>query len=376
MIKMEKSRCWIEISEKALQHNLSALIDHLGGRSGIIAIVKADCYGHGCEPIIRKMLDMGIEDFAVATMQEAVFLRSITRNASVLILGYVEEQQWHLACENDCILTITEPEHALRMQRYAESRGIILKGEVKVDTGMNRIGSPYDCTDEQIKALYGNRNLKINGTFSHLCVADSFDQKDIEFTMLQKKRFDEFLAHVSELGYDCGRTHLCASSGIMNYPQFQYDYVRPGFIYFGFDVGVVSQPFKRQAVLKWLSRVEMVKTLKAGEGISYGQSYHCDRDTRIATVSVGYGDGYPRRLSNKGFVLIRGKRAPIVGRICMDQLMVDVSDIEDVRCEDIVTLIGEDGQESISVNEIAQLADTIVDEIVCDINPRVTRIFE
>ncbi len=373
---MEKSRCWIEISKSALNHNLRSLLEFLSSRSKVIAIVKTDAYGHGCRGIVEEMLSLGITDFAVATLQEAIELRKITEQGTILILGYVDESGWLSACQNRAIMTVLQPEHALRMNDFFRKRNMTAEVEIKVDTGMNRIGTSTICSDEEIRELYGNSNLKVNGTFSHLCTADSFAEEDIEFTRKQKKRFDEFLQRVRNLGFETGRTHLCASSGIMNYPEFNYDYVRPGFLYFGFTVGEVRQPFERKPVLSWYSKVEMVKTIDAGQGISYGQTYHTDSARRIATVSVGYGDGYPRRLSSRGYVLIRGQRAPIVGRICMDQMMVDVTAIPDVRSEDIVTLIGTDGAQTISAEQLAEEADTIVDEIVCTINRRVVRHFE
>ncbi|MBR0137817.1 MAG: alanine racemase [Erysipelotrichaceae bacterium] len=373
---MEKSRCWIELSKSALEHNLKSLLEYLSGRSRIIAIVKTDCYGHGCKGIVETMLELGITDFAVATLDEAIELRSMTSKGTILILGYVEQENWLKAYEANAIMTVLDPDHALRMNSYFAERGLSVQVEVKVDTGMNRIGTTTKCSDEDIRKLYGNANLKIVGTFSHLCTADSFDQKDIDFTMKQKKRFDEFLSRVKALGFESGRTHLCASSGIMNYPQFNYDYVRPGFIYFGFNVGEVNQPFERRRVLSWYSKVEMVKTIDDNQGISYGQTYHTEGKRKIATLSVGYGDGYPRRLSSKGYVLIRGKKAPIVGRICMDQMMVDVTEIPDVCAEDVATLIGKSGSLEITAEEFAEAAGTIVDEIVCDINKRVVRHFE
>lgn len=374
---MEKSRCWVEISKEAVRTNLKNMIEYLDGRSKVIAVVKADCYGHGRDPIVKEMLDAGINDFAVATLNEALSLREIVRSdSSILVLGYVEKENWLIAHEKNIVMTVCNYVHGMQLAEFAREKGIVLNVEVKVDTGMNRIGTRFDCDERLIKDIYGNGNLHINGTFSHLCVADSFSEEDREFTMCQKERFDAFLKKVTEMGLSYGRSHLCASSGIMNYPKFKYDYVRPGFIYLGYDVGEVKQPIVRQRVLKWLTRIEMIKDTVSGDGISYGQTYHCDRNSRIATLSVGYADGYPRSLSNKGYVLVRGQKAPIVGRICMDQMMIDVSDIEDVKAEDIVTLIGRDGENEITIEEFSQMAGTIADEIACNINSRVIRYFE
>ena len=350
---MSGSRCYLELNKENFRHNVRGLQAILPEETGIIGVIKADYYGHGDIETAEIMAEEGVSDFCVAALNEAVKLREEGLKGSLLILGYTERKDWLKAHQHNCILTLASYEQLRDMSDFARENGIVLDIEVKVDTGMHRIGVDPEITDEQLDEIYSDAGLRVIGTYSHLCRADSFDEKDIEYTHQQKEIFDSFLKRVRDRGLDCGRRHLCASSGILNYPEFVYDFVRPGFMLLGFTVGEVHERYQRKPVLAWYSRIEMIKTVETGEGLSYGHIYHCDKPQRIATVSVGYGDGYPRRLSNSGYVVINGKKAPIRGRICMDQMMVDVTDI-DCRREDLVTLIGE----GCSADQLAQMSGT------------------
>ncbi len=372
---MNNKRCYREISKSNFRDNLKGLKNILPEQTNIIGIIKADYYGHGAYNLAMIMKEEGVKDFAVASLSEAIELRNSGLKDSILILGYVGENQWLLAKEYDCVISIVDYTHALKMIEFCKENNIQLNVEVKVDTGMNRIGVNAKLNKEQMKTIYDSPYLLVNGTYSHLCRSDSFDDSDREFTYRQKELFDDFLSRVESLGLKTGRTHLCASAGILNYPEFVYDYVRPGFMLLGFDVGLVENKYERKPIMSWISQVEMVKTIKADEGISYGHIFVSDKERKIASLSVGYGDGYPRRLSNKGYVLINGQKADIVGRICMDQMMVDVTDIKEVKAEDKVVLIGKSGSLEISFNELADLSETIVDEIVCNISSRVEKYF-
>lgn len=370
---MEGSRCWIEISRSSLIYNLKQLEEYLPHHEKSIAIIKADGYGHGAVTMASLMEQNGIHDFGVAALSEVEDLRTHGITGTILILSYVEQREWMKAHDLDAIMTVVSPDHALKLNDWAEKNGVRLKVEVKVDTGMRRLGVKSECNDEQIGILYGQKNLDYIGTYTHLCVADSPVQDDIAFTELQNERFSNFIARVRELGFETGRTHLSASAGFLNYPHFHYDYVRPGFVLYGYDVGQVEKRYNRKPVLALKSRVEYVKDVMPNEGISYGRLYFTDKKRRIATVSAGYADGYPRNLTGKTYALIKGRRAPLVGRICMDQLMIDVTDIPGVEVEDIVTLIGADGDERITLEQLAALAETVPSEIVCRIPHRVTR---
>ncbi len=364
---MSRDRCYLEINTKNFRTNLKNLQEFLGG-CGIIGIVKANYYGHGAIELGSIMYEEGVRDFAVATLYEAIKLRKQGLQGSILILGYVEKHYWQLAKKYDCILSVADYREAQEMLDYVNETQEELEVEIKVDTGMHRLGVDPNLTDEQLISIYRNPYLKVVGTFSHLCVADQLDEESRAETYRQKGVYDHFLERLAYLGLDAGRTHLQASSGILNYPDFHYDYVRPGFMLLGFTVGEVNEAFTRLPVLSWHTKIQSLREINAGEGVSYGHTFKAGEHHKVATLSVGYADGYPRCLSNKGYVMIHGQKAPVIGNICMDQMMVDVTDI-DCLVEDDVILIGK----GITATELADLAGTIVDEIVCNLDERVSR---
>ena len=364
---MEPKRCWVEISRGAAIHNIEAIRNYLGEGIGMLAIVKANCYGHDATLLPKVMEEAGINDFGVACADEGVVLRESGIKGSILVLEYIDRDDWQRAYDNDLIFSISSVDHARRLNEWATENNLKIKVEVKVDTGMRRIGVNAECSDRDIAAIYDCSNLLINGTFSHFCCADSFAENDREFTMVQNSRFASFVKRVRELGYETGRCHLSASSGFLNYPEIRYDFVRPGFALYGYYVGEVEHRFEIEPVLSLKAKVEYVKDVEAGEGISYGRLYYTDRKRRVATVAAGYADGYRRSLTGKSYVLIHGQKAPVIGRICMDQMMIDVSDIDDVKTEDIVTLIGSDGNEEITVEQVSRWADTIGSDYVTTI---------
>ncbi len=370
---MNKTRCWIEISRSAIEYNISQLQNYLNHSITPIAIVKANGYGHGAVEVAQVLQDCGISDFGVAYVLEGEKLRKGGITGNILILSYTDRENWQKAVDLNCTMSVVSPANAIELNQFAVEKGILIPVEIKVDTGMRRLGTEAVCSDEDIRTLYGQSNLKVCGTFSHLCCADSFEPDDIEFTRIQNRRFAGFIDHVRSLGYSTGRCHLAASSGILNYPEIKYDSCRPGFILYGFDVGEVNKGYDRKPVMSMYSRIEHIKTVGKGEGISYGRVYYTDRERKIATVSVGYADGYPRNLTGKAYVLVNGKRADVVGRICMDQMMIDVTDIDDVKVEDVVTLIGKDHDEVITVEDVARWAETVGHEIVTRISGRVNR---
>ncbi len=373
---MNNKRCYVEISLDNLKKNYLALREYLSSDQQIIPVVKDDFYGHGAVETSKCLEKLGVETFAVATIDEALELRNADIDKEIIILGHVDQDGWQIALEKNITLSIGSIEQFRELEAFVKEKKAKMHIEIQVDTGMHRNGLlAYDTSLDEIKEIYSNEYLKVTGTYSHLCTSDSFLEKDIKNTYKQKENFDLFLDKVRSLGLNTGKTHLSASAGVLNYPEIKYDAVRVGFMLLGFDVGEVKNKFERLPLLSWYSQVCGLRNLEKGDAISYGHTYTCDSKKVIATISVGYGDGYPRRLSNKGYVLIRGQKAKIVGRICMDQLMVDVTDIKDVSLNDKVTLIGKDGDSIITANEFANMADTIVDEIVCSINKRVQRYY-
>ena len=369
---MNKSRCWVEISLSNLKYNVRQMLDYVGDTK-TLAIVKADGYGHGAVEVARTLTEMGIHDFGVACVEEGRVLREAGIKGSILILSYVDQQDWMSAHELGLIMSVVSVEHAERLSKWAIKNNITVECEVKLDTGMRRLGVNAEENEEVIRHLYSLPNIHINGTYTHLCCADSFVEDDKNFTRIQNERFNGFVNKVRKNGLNPGRTHVCASSGVLNYPEFKHDYFRPGFMLYGYTVGDIVERYDTKPVLAYYSKIEYVKTVKANECISYGRLYFTDKDRKIATVSCGYADGYPRNLTGKASVIIRGHKVPVVGRICMDQFMVDVTEIPDVSVEDKVTLIGRDQNEVITMEEFASWGDSVGSEIASRIMPRAKR---
>lgn len=369
---MNKTRCWVEVNLANLRFNVRNMLDFCNHEIKPIAIVKANGYGHGAVEVARTMEEEGITDFGVACLDEALELRNAGITGRILILGYVDRSQWQKAVDIDVIMTLASAEHAEDLNSWASERGITLNAELKVDTGMRRIGVDWDCDDDLIRNLFELSNLHINGIFTHLCCADSFAEDDREFTLEQYRRYDSFISRVKSSGYETGRRHVSASSGFLNYPDHRYDAFRPGFMLYGFNVGEIHDRYETRPVMSFFAKVEYVKTIKNEEAVSYGRIYHANGERQIATVSCGYADGYPRSLTGNAFVLVRGHKVPVVGRICMDQMMIDVTGI-DVEREDVVTLIGTDGNETITMEQVSEWAGSIGHEVASRIMPRATR---
>ena len=371
---MNKTRCWVEVNLDNLRLNVRNMLDFCNHRMKPIAIVKADGYGHGAVEVARTMAEEGITDFGVACLDEALELRNAGIAGSILILGYVDRSQWQNVVDNDVIMTLASAEHAEDLNNWAAERGITVNTELKVDTGMRRIGVDWDCDDDVIRNLFGLSHLHVNGIFTHLCCADSFAESDREFTLEQYRRYDSFINRVRAFGYETGRRHVSASSGFLNYPDHEYDAFRPGFMLYGFNVGEIHDRYETRPVMSFYSKIEYVKTIRDQESVSYGRIYHAEGVRKIATVSCGYADGYPRSLTGNAFVLVRGHKVPVVGRICMDQMMIDVTGIDAER-EDIVTLIGTDGDETITMEQLSEWAGSIGHEVASRIMPRATRYY-
>ena len=321
------------------------------------------------------LIECGIKKFAVSCFQEAMQLREQFSDIEIVILGYVESHYYKQLALNNIAINISSIDMAKKLVEICQKENFISAVEVAVDTGMSRNGISIDTSEQDLRFIYQNPYLLVKATYSHLATSDSFLKKDQDNTLKQKANFDYLCNRVEQLSLYCGDKHLCASAGVINYPDFKYNLVRVGFMLLGFDVGEVNNKFQRYPLLSWYSSIMRISTIKKGSIISYGGTYICQQDKKIATISVGYGDGYPRRLSNKGYVLIKGIRCNIVGRICMDQMMVDVTDVKDIDINDKVVLVGESNGEMITLNQLANLADTIVDELVCNINHRVERIY-
>ena len=368
---MDFDNTWVKIDLSAIEANIDAVAAK--ANVPVMAVIKADAYGHGAVPIAR-LLEKKCAFFGVSSMLEAMELRSAGIRLPILILGATPDDAYPLAVREDIRPAIFTWESACALSRAATAQGKTARLHFAVDTGMSRIG--LQVTEEaadlcaRIAALPG---LVCEGLFSHFATAD---ETDLTRARAQAARFADFDAMLKARGLEIPIRHLNNSAGVMNFSE-HYDMVRSGIVTYGLYPSSEVDPgdLPLQPALSWYSRVTHVKTLPAGREISYGGTFVTTRDTRVATVAVGYADGYRRSLSGKFYVLIRGRKAPILGRVCMDQLMVDVTDIPDAAAGDTVTLAGRDGKERITIEELAAAAGSFNYETVCGISRRVPRVY-
>ena len=369
-------RCYAEISLEAIGHNIREVKKRLPEGVKLLGVVKANAYGHGAVPV-ASYLENQVDYFATATIEEAVELRENGISAPILILGYVSPSQYGDLVEYDITQTIDSYAQALALEKEAARQNRKAKAHLAVDTGMTRIGFQVTEHDADEAAKIADLpHIELEGMFTHFSCAD---QEDKTYCSMQMEKYDKMTALLAERGVTIPLRHICNSAGIMEFDDHRFEMVRSGIITYGI---YPSEEVKKERLdlipaLSWKSHVIHVKEVGPGIGVSYGATYVTEKPmTRIATVSAGYADGYPRALSNQGCVLIHGKKAPIIGRICMDQFMVDVTDIPDVQVEDVVTLVGTDGDETITIEEIANPAARFDYEMLCDISSRVTRVYK
>lgn len=377
------TRSWLEIHLNNIEHNVKEVQKLIPSSSNIMAIVKANAYGHGDVACAKELAKCGIDFFGVSSVDEGVSLRLGGIQEPILILGYTPPTHFHLVAKYDLLQTFLSLAYAEKVDAYCAQHKVVIKGHVKVDTGMSRIGivaqeDAYHIDD--IIEVYRMKHLHACGIFSHFSVSDVLDEDNVAYTKKQQELFDRVLCDLNKANIDVGCRHLQNSYGILNYPDLNYDYVRPGLLWMGVTsddaVEIRTKPnFK--PVMEWKANVSLVKTIQDGVNVSYGRHYCAQGVQKIATLAIGYADGFPRCLSNIGAnVLIHGKRATIVGNICMDQMMIDVSDIDNVVEGDVVTLFGVDGDQTLYIDEISRAAKTINNETFCRISARVPRIYK
>ena len=369
-------RCYVAISRDASGNNIREVKKPLPEGVKLLGVVKANAYGHGAVPV-ASYLENQVDYFATATIEEAVELRENGISAPILILGYESPSQYGDLVEYDITQTIDSYAQALALEKEAARQNRKAKAHLAVDTGMTRIGFQVTEHDADEAAKIADLpHIELEGMFTHFSCAD---QEDKTYCSMQMEKYDKMTALLAERGVTIPLRHICNSAGIMEFDDHRFEMVRSGIITYGI---YPSEEVKKERLdlipaLSWKSHVIHVKEVGPGIGVSYGATYVTEKPmTRIATVSAGYADGYPRALSNQGCVLIHGKKAPIIGRICMDQMMVDVTDIPDVQVEDVVTLVGTDGDETITIEEIANPAARFDYEMLCDISSRVTRVYK
>ena len=372
----KNSRVKAVISLDAVEQNFREMRKNIAEDTKMIAVVKADAYGHGAVPIAHLIEGYDyIWGFAAATAEEAVHLRENGVTKPILILGIVFEEYYPELVRDDIRLAVCEYEEAEKLSKEAVLQNKTVHIHIALDTGMTRIGyADIPESVEEIKKIAGLPNLEIEGMFTHFSRADEYDRSP---AMVQLERYQKFSDLVEAAGVEIPLHHCSNSAGIIRVPEANLSIVRAGITIYGIypSSEVERDIVKLTPVMELKSHVTYVKDVPEGAAISYGGTYVADKKRRVATIPVGYADGYSRQLSNKGWVLIHGKRAGILGRVCMDQFMVDVTDIPDVCKGDEVTLIGRDGDEFISMDEMGELSGRFSYEFACDISTRVPRIY-
>lgn len=358
----------IRVDLGALSQNLRAIRAHAG--VPVMGIVKANAYGHGLVPVALHLQAQGIDQLGVAFLEEGIALRQAGVTIPILVLGGIFGPQVAQFITHDLEITVSSLDKLRQVEAAAESLGRKAVVHLKIDTGMERIGvHSYSC-GPFIEAAVASKWCALKGIYSHLACADD---PASPMTLQQLERFDEACAHVARLGAPMPLRHLANSGGVLHFPQTHLDMVRPGILMYG----VMPDPASQRAVdvrpaLSLVSQVVYFKVVRAGNPVSYGATWAPERDTRIVTIPIGYGDGWPRALSSRGEVLIRGQRYPLVGRICMDQFMVDIGE-GTAWNEDEVVLIGRQGDDAISAEDVALTAGTIPYEILTGLNERIPR---
>jgi len=369
---MQYNRVTALISKEAIRHNFENIKKLVPKGVKIMPVIKADGYGHGALAF-ADVLECVSDYFAVAIIEEALELRKHGVKIPIMLLGYTNPVYFDTAIENDITVTILTYEDAQKMSYTAGKLRKTARIHIPVDTGMGRIGfTPDEKGADEVAKIASLQNLMIEGVFTHLATADEHNK---DFTILQAKRFSEFKELLSLRTVKPEIFHCANSGAIMQHNAISFDMMRAGIILYGLYPSdeVDKSVLDLVPVMELESHIAFIKNIKKGDSVSYGRTFVAEKDMKIATIPVGYADGYPRLLSNKGRVIVNGNYAPITGRVCMDQFMIDVSHIDSISVGDKVTLIGKQGNLSVSADEIAKLTGTINYEVTCNISKRVPR---
>jgi len=357
----------------AIAHNVRTLKAHVGPDVEVMAVVKANAYGHGLLPVAQTALESGATRLAIARVSEGIALRRAGVEAPALLLGYALWSDAEAIVAHNLTATVASLKGAAALNQQAERYGRTVPIHVKVDTGMGRFGQFPEEVVPFVQALGRFSHLRLEGLFTHFAVSELPDKS---YTLEQFDKFCRVLGELDAAGISIPLRHVANSAAVLDMPETHLDAVRPGVAMYGLRPNPdIAPSLDLRPALSLYTHVGRVRTLPPGSSVSYGRTFITERDTPVALVSIGYGDGYPRLLSNRASVLIRGRRAPVVGRVCMDHTVVDVTGIDGVQQEDLVVLIGEQGGERITAEELARHAETINYEITTGLLPRVPRIY-
>lgn len=365
---------WAEINLDNIINNINEIKRNINGEE-IIAVVKANAYGHGAIDIAPVLIENGADRLAVAMLSEALELREAGITVPILILGYTNLEFVEMLINNNIEQTVYSLEYAKELSKKAKDLGKVAKVHIAVDTGMGRIGFlPNNKSVEEVVEISRLSNLKITGVFTHF---SSADEEDKSYTYNQIEKFNSFIKDIEKREVNLGVKHISNSASIIDIEDAHYNAIRPGIILYGYYPSdyINKDKLKLMPALSLKCQVIHVKELPKGEYIGYGRKFRTERDSVIATLPIGYADGYIRGLYGKAQVIINGKLAPVIGRICMDQCMIDVTDIGPVKVGDEVVLLGEDNGIKNNADDMAQMLDTINYEILCMIGRRVPRIY-
>ncbi|SHK84724.1 alanine racemase [Selenomonas ruminantium] len=367
---MPNRPAWAEINLQALRHNYREIRKQLAEGVRMCAVIKADAYGHGATVAARVALEEGASYFAVAALSEAIELRHAGFTTPILVLGLIDPKDAAEVVDYDITQVVCELELAKALSAAAQAQGKAVKVHLKVDTGMGRIGVRKEEIGALAAAISELPGIVIEGMFSHFATADL---KDKTYTKKQLAEFKDAIAAVEAQGVKPAIRHIAESAAILEIPEAHFDMVRAGIIQYGlWPSEEVTRPIDLQPVMSLKAKVTWIKTVKPGESVGYGRRFVAERVSRIATLPIGYADGYLRLYTKHGHVMIHGKKAPFAGIGCMDQMMVDVTDIEDVRIGDEVLLFG---TPELTIDEVAAWGESINYEVPCLISARVPRVY-
>lgn len=362
-------RAWIEINAENLRHNVNILKRVMPADCELMAVVKCEAYGHGLRPIAKELKKAGVRAFAVATIEEGIKLRQYGIQGEVLILGYTDVRRAPELKQYDLIQTLIDFDYAKELNE----QGIAVNAHIKIDTGMHRLGMPSGAVSD-VAQVFAMKHLKVCGMFTHLCCPDSRQTSDIAFTRTQIDSFYQLVDALKKNGISIPKLHIQSSYGLLNYPDLSCDYVRIGIALYGILSSAKQDTvlsLDLRPVLSLKSKVVLIKSVSKGSSVGYGRAFTAERDSRIAILPIGYGDGFPRGLSETGTsVRIRDYFVPVIGRICMDQLAVDITDAENVVVGDVATLIDGKTLEARSAPSVAERFGSISNELLCRMGAR------
>ncbi len=373
-------RTWAEIDLDALSANFQAVRSALRPDCRVMAVVKADAYGHGAQLTAKAFSDAGADWLAVSNLDEALQLRKAGITLPLLILSYTPPEETETLVRHGITQTVISLPHAKALSEAAVRAGVTLPVHLKLDTGMSRVGffcqSPGDAAADEITSVCRLPGLRADGVFTHFAVADECTEESDAFTRAQYARFTGMLSELQARGIAFPLCHCCNSAATLRFPEMHMDMVRPGIILYGlYPEPSLRKLLPLRPVMSLRTRVSQVKTVPEGSFVSYGRAFTASRGTDLATVPIGYADGYTRRVEDGAYMLVHGKRAPIRGRVCMDQCMLDVTGISDVESGSIATAFGQSGESFLPVEIVAAWSGTIHYELVCAVGKRVPRLY-